>query len=136
MLTWSLDLIKHTLVKIILKNYGINKWRSQSHHEQGICYICKKEFSTDDKEYKIRDHFHYTGKYRSTAHNICNLKYKTPKEILVIFHNGSNYDYHFIIKDLAKKIKGQFECSEGNIEKYITFSVPINKELKNGKTLA
>ena len=28
---------------------------------------------------KVRDHSHYTGKYREAAHIICNLKYKTPK---------------------------------------------------------
>ena len=63
--------------------------------EQNICYICKKEFSTDnkDKKYrKVRDHCHFTGKYRGAAHNICNLRYKTPKEIPVVFHNGSTYN--------------------------------------------
>ena len=43
------------------------------------------------KNHKVRDHCHYTGKYRGTAHNICNLRYKVPKEIPVVFHNGSTY---------------------------------------------
>ena len=47
------------------------------------------------------DHCHYTGEYIGAAHNICNLKYSVPKEIPIAFHNGSNYDYHFIIKELA-----------------------------------
>ena len=51
----------------------------------------------------MRDHCHYTGKYRGAAHSICNLRYKIPKEIPVVFHNGSTYDYHFIIKQLAKE---------------------------------
>ena len=71
--------------------------------EQKICYICKKEFDTNDKKhYKVRDHCYSTGKYRSAAHNICNLRYKIPKEIPIVFHNGSTYDYHFIIKELVK----------------------------------
>ena len=41
-------------------------------------------------------------KYRGAAQNICNLRYKTPKEIPVVFHNGYKYDYHFIIKELAE----------------------------------
>ena len=53
--------------------------------------------------WKVRDHCHYTGKYRGAAHSICNLKFKVPNEILVIFHSGSSYDYHFIIKELAKE---------------------------------
>ena len=73
------------------------------------CHICKKEFRTDDsdkKRYKVRDHCHYTGKYRGTAHNICNLRYKTPKKVPVVFHNGSKHDYHFIIKDLVDNLRG------------------------------
>ena len=70
------------------------------HNKQKICYICKKEFDTSDKKrHKVRDHCHYTGKYRSASHNICNLRYKIPKEIPVVFHNGFQYDYHFIIKE-------------------------------------
>ena len=58
-----------------------------------------------------------------------NLRYKIPKEIPVVFHNGSTYDYHFIIRELAEKVEGEFECLGENAEKYITFSVPIKKEI-------
>ena len=98
----------------------------------------QKGFSSDDdnKNYhKVRDHCHYTGKYRGAAHSICSLRYKTSKEIPIVFHNGSTYDYHFIIKEQAKEFEGQFECSGENTEKYITFSAPIKKELDNGKTI-
>ena len=77
---------------------------NKSYEKQKVCYICKKGFSTDDnKKYQnVRDHCHCTEKFRGDAHDICNLTYKTPKEIPVVFHNGSTYDYHFIIKQLAK----------------------------------
>ena len=75
------------------------------------------------------DHSHFTGKYRSAAHSICNLRFNVPNEIAVVFHNGLNYDYHFIIKELANEFKGQFECFGENTEKYKTFSVPIEKEV-------
>ena len=102
------------------------------HNEQEICYICKKEFDTNDKKnYKVRDHCRFTGKYRGAAHNICNLTYKIPKEIPVVFHNGSTYDYHFIIKELVKEFDGNFECLGENTEKYITFSAPIKKKIEN-----
>ena len=59
------------------------------YNEQEICYICKKEFDKSDKKhYKVRDHCHYTGKYRGASHNICNLRYKIPKEFPVVFDNG------------------------------------------------
>ena len=102
------------------------------HNKQKICYICKKEFNNNDKKnYEVRDHCHYTGKYRGAAHNICNLRYKVPKEIPIVFHNASIYDYHFIIKELVKEFEGNFECLGENTEKYITFSVPIKKKIEN-----
>ena len=80
---------------------------------------------------KVKDYCYFTGKYRGAAHNTCNLKYKIQKNIPVIFHNGSTYDYHFIIRELASEFDGNFECLGENIEKYITFSVPIKKRIEN-----
>ena len=92
----------------------------------------QKEFDTNDKKYdKVKDHCHYTGKYRGAAHNISNLRYKLPKQIPIVFHNGSTYDYHFIIKEFVKEFEGNFECLGENTEKYITFSAPLKKEIKN-----
>ena len=45
------------------------------------------------------------------------------------FHNEFNYDYHFIIKELAEEFKKQFTCLGKNTEKYITFTIPIEKEV-------
>ena len=108
----------------------------ESYENQKICHICEKECSTDNKDkkyHKVRDHCHYTGKYRGAAHNNCNLRYKIPKDIPIVFHNGSTYDYHFIIKQLGREFKDNFEYIGENTEKYITFSVPIKKEHDNGK---
>ena len=98
----------------------------------------KQEFCTDEnnkKEFKlkqkVRDHCHYTRKYRGVAHSVCNLRYKISKKIPVVFHNESTYDYNFIIKQLTREFKGYFECLGENTEKYITFSVPITKVLDN-----
>ena len=87
------------------------------------------------KNYKLRDHCHYTGKYGSAARNICNLRYKIPKEIPIVFYNGSTYDYHFIIKELVKEFEGNFECLGENTEKYIMFSAPIKKKIEVIKKL-
>ena len=54
---------------------------------------------------KVKDLCHYTGKFRGAAHSICNLRYKIPKDVPVVLHNRSTYDYHFIIKRLAKEFK-------------------------------
>ena len=91
-----------------------------------------KRFSTDDgkkKYFKVKDHCHYTVKYRGVAHDICCLRYKVAKEIPAVCHNGSTYDHHFIIKELAEEFERQFECLGENTEKYITFSVPVKKKI-------
>ena len=53
----------------------------------------------------------------------------------MVFHSGSTYDYHFIIKQLAEEFEDEFECLGENTEKYITFSVPLKKEDDNGKII-
>ena len=107
---------------------------NESYENQQICHICEREFCTDKdnkeefkKIQKGGEHCHYTEKYRGAAHSICNLRYKIKKEIPAVFHNGSTYDYYFIIKYLARKLKGNFTRLGENTEKYITFSVPIKK---------
>ena len=71
----------------------------ESYENQELCHICNKEFCTDNNKEmrKVRDHCHYTGKYRGPAHSKCNLNYKIVNKIPVLFHNGSVYDYHFIM---------------------------------------
>ena len=66
----------------------------------------------DEKWRKVRDYCHYTGKYRGATHSICNLKYSKPKDIITNFHNGFNFDKHFIIKQLAEDSEGQFNFWE------------------------
>ena len=73
---------------------------------------------------------YYTGEYRGAAHSIYNLKYRVPKKTIIVSHNGSNYDYHFIKKDLAEEFKKQFTCLGESREIYITFTVPIEKKLQ------
>ena len=108
---------------------------SQSYENQKVCYICEKKFSADKNDestlklyHKVRDHCHYTRKSRGAAHNICNLRYKIPKKIPVVFRNGSTYDYHFIIKQKAIEFKVEFECLGENTEKYITFQYQLKKK--------
>ena len=79
-----------------------------------MCYICKKneDKHAEDKNYcNARDHCHCAGEYRRAAHCTWNLKCNKPKEIPIVSHNGSNYDYHFIIKKkLAKEFEKQWTC--------------------------
>ena len=73
------------------------------HQDLTQCFICRNKFaqklSKDKNHRKVTDHCDLTGKYSGPAHSICSLIFNVPNEILVIFHNGSSYDYHFIMKN-------------------------------------
>ena len=111
----------------------------ESYKDAKICYICKQKFedkhSKDVREVRevrcceVRDHCYYTGEYRGAAHSICNLKYSVPKETSIVFPDGSNNDYYFVIKELAEEFEKQFTCFVENAEKYMAFSFPIQKEV-------
>ena len=58
-----------------------------------------------------------TVEYRSGEQSRCNLKFGVPKEISIVFYNGSNNDYHFIIKKLAEEFEEQFTYLGKNTEK-------------------
>ena len=86
------------------------------------CHICFKKFSPKDR--KVRDHCHYTGKYRGAAHSSCNLRYRIPDYIPVVFHNLAGYDAHLFIKELAKHTT-KIGVIAKNTENYISFPVKV-----------
>ncbi|XP_050543406.1 uncharacterized protein LOC126906698 [Daktulosphaira vitifoliae] len=83
------------------------------------CDLCKMEFS--DENYKVADHNHLSGKYRHTLCNNCNLKLKTPTFVPCFFHGLSNYDAHFLVRELSFS-KGRISLIPSTEEKYISFS--------------
>ena len=103
------------------------EWRK--FNESKVCWLCRGKFG---EKPKVRDHCHYTGKFRGAAHQSCNLKFKRPKFTPVFFHNLQNYDAHLFVRalglmDEVLKIK----CIPNNDEKYISFSLEF--ELKRIK---
>ena len=84
------------------KMLPLTKEEIKSYQDTKLCYICGKrilkKFANDKNHQKNKDHCHFTGKYRGAAHNNCNLKFNVPDEIPIVFHDSSNYEYHFIIK--------------------------------------
>ena len=118
----------------------LTKEENKSYKEQKTCPICEEKFckDKDDENYtnrkKVKDHCHYTGKFRGAAHSKCNLNYKVPKDIPIIIHNAS-YDTHFIINQLAEEFKGELDCIGENMENYITFFVPVKKKCGDSKTI-
>ena len=98
------------------------------------CYICGEKYT--DKDVRVRDHCHITGKFRGSAHRDCNLQLRiTPEEIKipVIFHNLRGYDSHFLMQqigEIAKKYGEEQDLSisaiPNNMEKYMAFMLGNN----------
>ena len=99
------------------------------------CHTCDQQYT--DKDIRVRDHCHITGKFRGSAHQDCNLKLRIKPDnikIPVIFHNLRGYDSHFIMQqigEIAKKHayknkRGEechmnINCIPNNMEKYLAF---------------
>ena len=101
----------------------------KEYEDAKYCHISKKVFGEKKKHRKVRDHDHYTSKYRGAAHSICNLRYSTQKDIPVLFHNVTNYDFNLIITELAKEFRSELQCIPVNTNKYMSFSIPIKKKV-------
>ena len=86
--------------------------QQKSYQNSKICYICEKNWKLT---------------WSGAVHSICNLKYSAPKNIPIVLYNRSNYDYHFVIKELANKLKKKIACLWENTKKYIYSSVPVGK---------
>ena len=99
----------------------INKQQKTSQNTN-ICYICKAEL--EDKHAKDK-------KYRGAEHSTCNLKCSVPKKIYIVFHNRSNYDYHFIIKELTEKVFKNYFFRRKYWEIHNLFSSSRKRSYKN-----
>ena len=100
------------------------KEQQESHENAKISYISKRKFENNYERL-----LPLYRRIRDPAHSISNLKYSPPKKIPIAFHNVSNYDYHFIIKELTEEFKEQFTCLAKNTEKYITLTIPLEKQV-------
>ena len=90
--------------------------------EATSCWICGDEFLPSEK--KLRDHCHFTGRFREAAHSNCNLQFQKPKFTPVFFHNLSGYDSHLFVKNLGKT-SGEIRAIANKEQKYISFSKKV-----------
>ena len=91
----AMKIIDYKEKEMITLTYEENK----SYKKQEVCHIYEENFCMDkDENYKnrkkVKDHCHYTGKFRGAAHSKCNVIYKVTKDIPIIIHNTS-YDFFY-----------------------------------------
>lgn len=102
------------LAKPLLK---LSKHQEDQFHRDTVCHICHNLLFDD----KVKDHDHFTGLFRGSAHNLCNLLYRKCSFVPVIFHNLSGYDSHLFIRELAN-FEGEIKIIPQTKEKYLTLT--------------
>lgn len=89
------------------------------------CNLCKVNFTIIN--HKVSDHNHPSGKYRQPLRNTCNLKLQLPNFVSCFIHNLSNYDAHFIVRELGFDIN-KITIITNSDEKLISFLKYVNND--------
>ena len=126
---------KSKMKKHFNKPLEMTKENETDFQKAAKCHICDIKYT--NKDVRVRDHCHITGKYRGSAHQDCNLKLQIKPETIkipVIFHNLRGYDSHFIMQEIGKIAKEHtyknkrgeechmnINCIPNNMEKYMAF---------------
>ncbi|GBB97654.1 hypothetical protein RclHR1_30280002 [Rhizophagus clarus] len=90
------------------------------------CCLCKMSLRADINDNRVRDHDHFTGKYRGPAHRRCNLLLRIkPDEIKIplIYHGGKHYDFHHEVWELGLVSEDKIEIIADNMENYKTIII-------------
>ena len=89
---------------------------------QKKCFTCGEEFTFGhEKGLKVRDHCHFTGKFRGVLHNVCNLRAKRVWRIPIFFHNLSSFDSHLFVKELSDNGNTNVNAIPENEQRYVSF---------------
>ena len=121
---------KNIMKKEFNKPLKMTKDDEEEFQKAQECHICNKKYT--DKDIRVRDHCHITGKYRRSAHQECNLKLRIkPEEIKipVIFHNLGGYDSHFIMQEIGAIVKKHtYKNNKGEEIQMSIYAIPNNME--------
>ena len=121
---------KNVMKKEFSKPLKMTKNDEDAFQKAEECHICNKQYT--EKDIRVRDHCHITGKYRGSAHQECNLKLRIkPEEIKipVIFHNLRGYDSHFIMQEIGAIVKKHtYKNKRGEETQMSINAIPNNME--------
>ena len=88
--------------------------------------------NNNDKDVRVRDHCHITGKFRGSAHQEYNLKLRIKAEVIkipVLFHNLKGYDRHFIMQPICQIAKDHGYKNKKGEEQHLKINaIPNNME--------
>ena len=111
------DLLKHPTPLLMREEDEVAFQNSDA------CHICKGPFLPNSA--RVRDHDHFTGLFRGAAHQDCNVNFRAPKHIPVLMHNGSGYDWHFLLQAWAESSYQKLSVIPHNHERFVSVSQRI-----------
>ncbi|CAH1389916.1 unnamed protein product [Nezara viridula] len=110
--------------------YSMKRYmQMEAHFQSQTCYLCSRPYTSDNG--KVMDHDHITGMHRGPAHSKCNILYRTPRFLPVLFHNLGGYDAHFIVRELGRGLTEEenknmrIDVIPNSEEKYISFAMTV-----------
>lgn len=109
-------------------------------HVKSLDKSAQKKYLSDNKPpkcplYAVKDHCHFTGKYRGACCNDCNLKLQVRIEIPVLAHNFKGYDSHFFVQALNSQFSDKVSVIPHNSEKFLQASVDLDQNRINKKDM-
>ncbi len=88
------------------------------------CYLCQNRLEKQDR---VLDHDHLTGKFLGVAHSLCNLQRKEVMTLNAFAHNLSGYDSHVFIKEMANNARVKsMQAIPLNTQKFKAFTINSN----------
>ena len=86
------------------------------------CCICREPLDRENNTV-VRDHCHFTGRFRGAAHQVCNVNYRNEKEpykLEILLYNLRGYDAHLIMQAF-RRWHGRIDVIPNNFERYVSF---------------
>ena len=84
------------------------------------CWVFDKGYVGTDVN--VSDHYHITGKYRSSVYRDCKVNIKLNHKIPIVFNNLNNDGSHLIIQELGK-FNYKISVIPNELEKYTRFTI-------------
>jgi hypothetical protein len=117
---------EENLSEAVYRTEGLSIEEENTFKKATKCCLCKMSLRADINDNRVRDHDHFTRKYRGPAHRRCNLLLRIkPDEIKIplIYHGGKHYDFHHEVRELGLVSEDKIEIIADNMENYKSITI-------------
>ena len=80
------------------------------------------EYLEENYDVVVRDHCHWTGKFRGAAHQHCNIMYRKTYNLPCLFQKFTGYDSHHIFQNISSLEKAPTVVAK-SLEKFTAMNI-------------